>query len=148
MDSTDKKILNLLQEEFPLTERPFEDIGRKVGLTGQETMERVKRLKLDGYIRRIGPVLDPKKMGYASLLCAAAVTPERLEEVAAAVSADSGVTHNYERDGELNLWFTVTMKERDDIDRFIAGLEETYSIRIHRFPEKRTFKIKTHFVLE
>lgn len=148
IDGIDKKILNLLQEELPLVEKPFEEIGEKVGLTGKEVMERVARLKQDGYIRRIGPVLDPKKMGYSSLLCAAAVPPERIEEVAAAVSAQAGVTHNYERDGELNLWFTVTMKEKKDIDRFISDLEEKYSITIHRFPEKRTFKIKTHFALK
>ncbi len=148
IDSVDKEILNLLQEELPLVERPFEEIGEKVGLTGKETMERVDRLKQGGYIRRIGPVLDPKKMGYSSLLCAAAVPPERIEEVAAAVSAHAGVTHNYEREGEPNLWFTVTMKEKKDIDSFISGLEGTYSIKIYRFQEKRTFKIKTHFALK
>lgn len=148
MDSIDKKILNLLQEELPLVEKPFEEIGEKIGLTGKEVMERVDRLKQDGYIRKIGPVFDPKKMGYSSLLCAAAVPPERIEEVAAAVSAQPGVTHNYERDGELNLWFTVTMKEKKYIDSFISGLEGTYSIKIYRFPEKHTFKIKTHFTLK
>lgn len=148
MDNIDKKILNLLQDELPLAEKPFEEIGKKVGLTGEETMKRVIRLKQDGLIRRIGPMLDAKKMGYSSLLCAAAVPVERIEEVAAAVSAETGVTHNYERDGELNLWFTVTMKEKKDIDSFISGLEGTYSIKIYRFPEKRTFKLKTHFALK
>lgn len=148
MDNIDKKILNMLQEQLPFVEKPFEEIGKKVGLTGTQTMERVLRLKQDGIIRRIGPVLDPKKMGYASMLCAAAIPPEHLEEIALAVSAESSVTHNYERDSELNLWFTVTMKEKKDINRFISDLEKTYFIKIYRFPEKRTFKIKTHFILK
>ena len=56
-----------------------------------------------------------------------------------------GVTHNYEREGELNLWFTVTMERKEDIERFLSMLEETFSITIQRFPEKRTFKIRTRF---
>jgi len=145
MDHADRQILTMLQEEFPLTERPFDAIGEKIGLSGEETRRRVTQLKESGYIRRIGPVLDPKKMGYVSLLCGTAVPAGRLEEVARAVSAESSVTHNYEREGDLNLWFTVTMKKNEDIERFLKTLEEAFSIRIYRFPEKRTFKIKTRF---
>jgi DNA-binding Lrp family transcriptional regulator len=145
MDHADRQILTMLQEEFPLTERPFDDIGEKIGLSGEETRRRVTRLKERDYIRRIGPVLDPKKMGYVSLLCGASIPAGRLEEVARAVSAEPSVTHNYEREGDLNLWFTVTMKKNEDIERFLKTLEEAFSIRIYRFPEKRTFKIKTRF---
>lgn len=145
MDTIDKRILNVLQEEFPLTERPFEAIGAKVGLTEKETRERVKNLRDRGYIRRIGPVLDAGRLGYASLLCGVAVPPDRLEEVSGAVTEESGVTHNYEREGELNLWFTVTMERTEDIERFLSRLEKTFSVTIHRFPEKRTFKIRTRF---
>ncbi len=145
MDVMDKQILNMLQEEFPLTERPFDAIGEKIGLSGDEVRVRVMKLKNRGYIRRIGPVLDPKKMGYVSYLCGVAVPPERLEDVAGTVSAEPAVTHNYERNGELNLWFAVTMKEKDDIERFLTSLEEAFSITIYRFPEKQTFKIKTRF---
>ena len=145
MDVMDKQILNMLQEEFPLTERPFDTLGEKIGISGEEVRVRVMELKHRGYIRRIGPVLDPKKMGYVSLLCGVAVPPERLEDAARAVSAEPAVTHNYERDGDLNLWFTVTMKKKDDIERFLTSLEKTFSITIYRFPEKQTFKIKTRF---
>ena len=145
MDVIDKKILNMLQEEFPLTERPFDDIGIKIGLSGEETRKRVTDLRLRGYIRRLGPVLDPKRMGYTSLLCGVAVPHDRLEEIACAVSEEPGVTHNYERQGDLNLWFTVTMKSKDNIERFLSTLEESFSVTIHRFSEKRTFKIRTRF---
>lgn len=147
MDTIDKKILNVLQEEFPLAERPFEAIGAKVGLTEKETRERVKNLRDRGYIRRIGPVLDAGRLGYASLLCGVAVPPDRLEEVSGAVTVEPGVTHNYEREGELNLWFTVTMERTEDIERFLSRLEKTFSVTIHRFPQKRTFKIRTRFPL-
>ncbi|MDD3845654.1 MAG: Lrp/AsnC family transcriptional regulator [Syntrophorhabdaceae bacterium] len=147
MDVIDRRILNMLQEEFPLTEKPFDDIGAEIGLGGEEIRQRVASLKLRGYIRRIGPVLDPKRMGYVSLLCGVAAPHGRLEELARAVSAQPAVTHNYERTGELDLWFTVTMKNKEDIERFLSTLEETFSVTIYRFPERRTFKIKTRFTI-
>lgn len=145
MDDTDRKLLDMLQDEFPLTERPFTDIGKKVGLTGEEVQERLRTLKASGYIRRIGPVLDPKQLGYSSLLCAAALEPGRLDKMAEAVNGEPSVTHNYEREGELNLWFTVSMRTRADIDSFLKKIEDTFSVTILRFPQKRTFKIKTRF---
>ena len=145
MDAIDRRMLNILQEDFPLAERPFEAIGAKVGLTEEETRKRVKSLKDRGYIRRIGPVLDAGKLGYTSLLCGVAVPPERLEDISGAVNREAGVTHNYEREGELNLWFTVTMERKEDIERFLTTLEDAFSVTIQRFPEKRTFKIRTRF---
>lgn len=142
----DRKLLDMLQEEFPLAEKPFLEIGEKMGITGNEVKTRMERLKAKGYIRRIGPVLDAKKLGYHSLLCAAVVRPDIIEDLAYAINAEPSVTHNYERDGELNLWFTVTMKTQSDIDKFLKGIEDKFSITIHRFPEKRTFKIKTRFI--
>jgi DNA-binding Lrp family transcriptional regulator len=145
MDQIDRAILNIIQEEFPLTEKPFEAIGRQVEISGKEALERVKRLKEEGFIRRIGLVLERKKLGYASLLCGVHVDNDKIEEVAGTISAEPAVTHNYERDGELNLWFTVTMKTIDDINIFLRNIEERHALRIYRFPEKKTFKIKTYF---
>ncbi|HNT44292.1 MAG TPA: hypothetical protein PKN85_07495, partial [Syntrophorhabdaceae bacterium] len=116
-----------------------------IGLTEEETRNRVKDLKDGGRIRRIGPVLDAKRLGYTSLLCGVAIPPDRLGQISGTVSEEPGVTHNYEREGELNLWFTVTMERKEDIERFLSMLEETFSITIQRFPEKRTFKIRTRF---
>ncbi|MBA4391668.1 MAG: Lrp/AsnC family transcriptional regulator [Syntrophus sp. (in: bacteria)] len=145
MDILDRTILNIIQEEFPLTEKPFEAIGKGVGISETEALERVKKLKEKGFIRRIGLILERKKLGYASLLCGVHVDADKIEEVAEMISKEPGVTHNYERDGELNLWFTVTMKTIDDIDTFLGNIEKRCSLRIYRFPEKRTFKIKTFF---
>ncbi len=145
MDAIDRAILNIIQEEFPLTEKPFEAIGRQVEINEKEALERVKKLKEEGFIRRIGLVLERKKLGYASLLCGVHIDDNRIEEVAGTISEEPGVTHNYERDGELNLWFTVTMKTIGDIDIFLGNIEKKYSLTIYRFPEKKTFKIKTYF---
>ncbi len=145
MDATDRKILNLIQTEFPITERPYAEIGRQVGIGEREAVERVQRLKREGYIRRIGPVLERKKLGYASALCGVHVEPEVLEEVAGAINAFPGTTHNYEREGELNLWFTVSAKTGEELERFLTDLEERYGLKVFRFPERRVFKIKTYF---
>lgn len=147
IDPIDRAILNSIQEEFPITKRPFETIGRQIGISEKEALDRIKRLTKEGYIRRIGPILERKKLGYASLLCGTHVDDNLIEAVAEVINKETGVTHNYERDGELNLWFTVTMKTMNDIDKFITNLEKTFGIRIYKFPEKRTFKIKTYFPL-
>jgi len=145
MDATDRAILNMIQDEFPLTEKPFEAIGNRTGISPQEALKRIKRLKQEGYIRRVGLVLESKKLGYKSLLCAARIDPDAIEEVAAVINREPGVTHCYERDGELNLWFTITMGTVDQINEFISRLEKTFSIKLYKFPEKKTFKIKTFF---
>lgn len=147
MDEIDKKILNLIQEEFPFSERPFADIGKEVGIGEKEAVKRVKELKEKGIIRRIGPILERKKLGYVSVLCGVHVDDSTIMEVAQEISALTGVTHNYEREGDLNLWFTITKKTIGEIDGALADLERTYGLRIYRFPEKRMFKIKTYFPL-
>ena len=145
MDTIDRAILNSIQKEFPLTEKPFEAIGEQVGISEAEALERIKRLTEKGYIRRIGLVLERKKLGYASLLCGTRVDADMIEAIAGEINKEPGVTHNYEREGELNLWFTVIMKTTDDINTFITNLENIFPIKVYKFPEKRTFKIKTYF---
>jgi DNA-binding Lrp family transcriptional regulator len=145
MDEIDKKILNLIQEGFPLHERPYAEIGRQIGIGEDEAMERVQSLKDAGIIRRIGVVFEPKKLDYTSTLCGVHVEEETLMDVVETINQNTGVTHNYEREGDLNLWFTIIADKPEEIDTFIEGLERRFSIKIYRFPKKRVFKIKTYF---
>jgi siroheme decarboxylase len=147
LDDKDRQILNLIQEEFPLVPRPFLQIGGPLGLTEEEVLSRVKEFKAAGLIRRIGPVLERRKLGYASCLCGVAVDEERIGEVAREISKQVGITHSYERTGDLNLWFTITKKTAGEIDRFLTETEERFGLTIYRFPAKRVFKIKTFFPL-
>jgi siroheme decarboxylase len=147
MDEIDRKILNLIQEEFPLTERPYEEIGKLVGVTEEEALARVKNLKEAGYIRRIGLVLEKKKLGLSSTLCGVHVEEEGLAALVEEINREPGVTHNYEREGDLNLWFTVTKGTPAEIDGFLARLESGHAIKVYRFGEKQMFKIKTFFPL-
>lgn len=145
MDEMDKRILNLIQEEFPLHERPYEELGKRLGIDEKEALDRVQNLKDRGIIRRIGVIFEPKKLDYTSTLCGVHVEEERLAEVVGAINSHAGVTHNYEREGELNVWFTIIADSSEEIDSFVADLERRFSVKIHRFPKKRVFKIKTYF---
>ncbi len=145
MDEKDRKILNLIQEEFPLVERPYAEIGRLAGITEDEALARMLSLKQRGYIRRLGPVLERKKLGYSSTLCGVHVEEEKIPGVVARINAQAGVTHNYEREGDLNIWFTITKPTQEAIDQFIGELEREFDLKVYVFPEKRVFKIKTFF---
>jgi len=145
VDEIDRQILNLIQEEFPIAARPFAEIGERVGVSEADALERVKKAKKEGYIRRIGPVLEPKKLVFTSTLCGVRVEEALLMDVVKEINRHKGVTHNYEREGELNVWFTITAESAQEIDEFLGGLEKRFSLKIYRFPKKRVFKIKTYF---
>lgn len=145
LDEIDKKILNLIQHGFPVSKRPFWEIGKAIGIDEQEAFKRIKTLKEKRIIRRIGPIIERKKIGYISVLCGLYADKGKIEEIAEAINRHAGVTHNYERDGELNLWFTITGKTEDEIENFLKSLEKMFSVKIYRFPERKVFKIKTYF---
>jgi DNA-binding Lrp family transcriptional regulator len=146
MDEIDKKLLNILQKEFPLEERPFQIVAEKCGIDEEEVISRVQKMKDDGVIRRIGAVFDGTKLGRTSTLCAARVPKEKLENFVNAVNAYKGVTHNYLRDNEYNVWFTVNAASPKEIESFLAGLKEKTGVYdILDMRAVRTFKINTFF---
>ncbi len=112
MDRIDRAILNEIQSNFPLRVRPFREVGRKLGLSEKEVLTRVSRLKKEGIIRRLGANFNSRKLGFTSTLCAAKVPKRRLDEFVAVVNEYPGVTHNYEREADYNIWFTVIANPR------------------------------------
>jgi siroheme decarboxylase len=145
VDATDKKILKVIQEGFPLSDTPFADVAAPLGLAEAEVISRIAALKQAGVIRRIGAVLDARSLGVATMLCAARVDRERIEEAAAAVSSFRQVTHNYERDGDYNLWFTVWARDEEELDRTIRDIEKKAGISVVRLPAVKTYKIRAVF---
>jgi DNA-binding Lrp family transcriptional regulator len=150
MDETDRRLLDRLQADFPLVERPFAVLADEFELAESEVLRRVRGLADAGLIRRVGPVLDPKKVGRVGTLCAVAVPPGRMEEVAARVSACEGVTHNYERvplHGRCpyNLWFTCTAEGQAALAARIDELSQAIGLPIERLPTRRKFKIGVRF---
>ena len=146
MDEIDKKILNILQKEFPLEERPFYAIAEKCGISEEEALSRIQKMKDEGIIRRIGAVFDGAKLGRVSTLCAARVPQDKLEKFVNAVNVSKGVTHNYLRDNEYNVWFTLNVSTAQEMESFLADLKKNTGITdILDMRAVRTFKIDATF---
>ena len=126
MDGTDKEILNLIQREFPLEREPFAAVGRGLGIGGDEVIRRIEMLKRGKVIRQISAIFDTRVLGYESSLVAATIPPEKLNEGAKAINSHPGVSHNYERNNEFNLWYTVAVPPDSRL-----GLEGTVDV-LHR----------------
>jgi len=113
MDDLDKRILSLIQTDFPVTPRPYDDLAERFDAGASDVIARVSAMRESGSIRRLGAVFDSRRLGYWSTLVAARLPEERLEEVAATVSLLAGVTHNYRRRHAYNLWFTLTAQSNN-----------------------------------
>jgi len=149
LDKADRLILNEIQRNFPLTHRPFLALARRLKLREKEVMERVKRLKDVGIIRRIGASFSARAVGFTSTLCAAKVPEEKIEEFVAVVNTYPEVTHNYERDGDYNLWFTLIAPSKKKIDHILAEISRRTGVKeILNLPAIKTFKIAVDFNFE
>jgi DNA-binding Lrp family transcriptional regulator len=148
MDDTDRLILNRIQSDFPITPRPYDEIGKQAGISEDEVMARLTHLKDKQIIRRIGGNFVPEKLGYVSTLCAAQVPENRIQDFMTAVNRFPGVTHNYLRDDPFNIWFTFIARSMDEIKANLEKIaSETGITRILNLPATRTFKIKAQFDL-
>jgi len=148
LDPMDRAILQILQKDFSVTVQPYLEIAHKLGTTEEEVMARITALKNRGLIRRIGGVFDSRKMGYYSTLCAMQVPPQRIQTTAEAISKIEGVTHNYLRDNEWNMWFTLTAQSKEEADKILSELEATAGIPVFAMPAKKTYKINVSFDVE
>ncbi len=115
MDDLDKEILNEIQWSFPLVTRPFDSIAKKFNTTPKIVKERLNNLKEIGVLRQLSAIFDTRKLGYTSSLVAMEIEADKLEYVASQINRHPGVTHNYERDHEFNLWFTLAVPPGADL---------------------------------
>jgi siroheme decarboxylase len=142
MDTIDHKILSIINNTLPLAERPFQIIAQSVGISEEETIDRLKKLKAGHIIRRIGAVVNPRCIGWQSTLCAADVPMERLDEFAALVGRYEEVTHNYVREGQPNCWFTLIAPNKERLSEIIHEIEQAFDIKVLDLPASKVFKIK------
>jgi siroheme decarboxylase len=151
LDDTDKRLMNLLQSSFPLTAEPYAALAPEAGLEADELMERTARL-LDGrIIREITPIFDTRALGYSSMLVAAKVDAENPHRAAKIINSHPGVSHNYLRTHDFNLWFTIATPPDSDL-----GLEGTLETlqrltgaeSIRQLPTLRLFKINMNLEME
>ncbi len=146
LDDIDRAILNRIQSDFPIASRPYRIIAEILGLTEEDVIKRVLRLKDAGIIRRIGGNFTPDKLGFVSTLCAAAVPEDKISRFTEVVNRYPGVTHNYRRDNAVNIWFTFIAPTMDEIKANLKQIaEETGVTKILNLPATKVFKIRAEF---
>ncbi len=146
MDDIDRKILGMIQSEFPLSRRPYRDLSDLLGLSEEEIFGRVKNLKKDGIIRRIGGSFDSRSLGFTTTLCAAKVPDNRIGLFVQEVNKYPGVTHNYLREHEYNIWFTLVVSDQREVDRLIGEIIRSTGVEeLINLPATRTFKVSADF---
>lgn len=148
LDSIDRQILNLLQNDFPVAAQPFKIMAERMGISEGEVLSRIGSMKSAGLIRRIGGIMDTRSLGYYSTLCTAMVPDSRVDEAAETINRLPGVTHNYLRDHDYNLWFTLTVPTREEADRILTELESELGVEIVSMPAEKVFKIRVNFDME
>ncbi len=150
LDEADKALLQTLQDDFPLTTRPWDALASRLDTTTEDVMERIGRLKKEGVIRRIGPVLETDRVGLtARTLVLMKVPPGRMEEVAGIVSGFEEVTHNYERDHEYNLWFTLITPSQERLSEALASIIDASGVSedsVLNLPVTGRYKIGVRYV--
>jgi DNA-binding Lrp family transcriptional regulator len=107
LDELDKRLLNLMQGSFPLAPRPYAEVATLAGISERDAMDRVQRLLDERIIRQVTPIFDTRALGYSSMLVAAKVDPENPWRAANVINEHPGVSHNYLRSHEFNIWFTI-----------------------------------------
>jgi siroheme decarboxylase len=142
IDLFDKQLLNDIQWVFPLVDRPYLEISKRHNMSEDEVMRRIAYMKDMGLIRQINAIFDTRRLGYKSALVAFAVMPDKLDSVANEVNKHPGVSHNYERNHDFNMWFTLAVppygEMKRDLDR-LASLDGVIKYRL--LPTLKLYKI-------
>ena len=151
LDEIDKKILQILQDDFPIVEKPWLEISNRLKINEDEVITRLKRLTETGVVLKIGPIVDSSKMGLkAATLIAMKVPKNQVNAVASIINQFGNVSHNYEREDEYNVWFTLAaptnaeLTERLDIIKRKTGIKEQDILNL---PTLNRFKINVRFQL-
>jgi siroheme decarboxylase len=124
MDDRDRQLLNQIQNSFPLVARPYAELGQMLGEAEDEVIDRIRRLRRENIIRQISAIFDTKALGYRSSLVAMQVPHDRLADAAQIINEHPGVTHNYERNHEFNLWFTIAVPPESDLEAIVQRMHE------------------------
>ena len=151
LDELDKRLLNLMQGAFPIAARPYAEVAEKAGVTEQEAIARVRHLIDERIIRQVTPIFDTRALGYSSMLVAAKVDPENPWRAATVINEHPGVSHNYLRNHEFNIWFTIATEPDSplgldgtlEVLRRLAGAES-----IRQLPTLKLFKIRMDLEME
>ena len=142
IDAVDRQIVDKLQGDFPICERPYAAAAERLGITEDELLARLQRLLDDKVLTRFGPMVQIERMGGAFVLAALAVPEARYDEVTALVNALPQVAHNYRREHALNMWFVLATETPAGIAEAIARIERDIGLPVYAFPKEREYFVE------
>lgn len=144
----DRQLLNLVQTALPLSPRPYQDLARQLNTDEKTVLSRLASLKERGYIRHIGAFFDSTQLGYIGTLVAVKVQSEYIACVAEAINSYPGVTHNYQREGEYNLWFTLLAPTLESQTNTLAAVRQLAGVeKLLSLPASKKYKVNVSFKL-
>jgi siroheme decarboxylase len=142
VDDLDRELLNAVQWDFPLEPRPFAVLGERLGIDEPVVRERIRNVKAEGVLRQLSAIFDTRALGYTSALVAAKIDPEHVDDAAGIISEHPGVSHNYKRNHEYNLWYTIAVPPNASLDAHIDVLHRESGARVTRkLPTLKLYKI-------
>ena len=141
-DDTDRRLINAIQGEFPLSERPFAEVGVLLGLAEDEVIARLQSLLDDRVLTRFGPMYQIERMGGAFCLAAIAVPEAQWTSAVEAVNAFPEVAHNYRREHALNMWFVLATETPEGIADCARRIEAVTGLVVHLFPKEREYFVE------
>ena len=151
LDETDRQILQVLQDDFPVVQEPWLEISRRLNISQDEVLSRIKQLIEAGAILKIGPIFDASAIGLrAATLVAMRVPKNRVNEVATVINGYPNVVHNYERDNEYNVWFTLAAPTSKELAMTLDEIKQKTGVGEHDtfdLPTVQRFKINMRFQL-
>ncbi len=139
LDALDRRLVNCLQDGFPIAERPFAEVAERLGADEAEVIARLGRLLEDGVLSRFGPLYNVAEMGGAMTLAAMSVPETRFGEVAELVNGYLEVAHNYRRDHRFNMWFVVACETPEEIAAVLADIEARSALPVLDLPKEEEF---------
>jgi siroheme decarboxylase len=151
LDYLDKRLLNLMQGQFPIAKRPYQHVAAEAAIPESEVLSRIQRLLDERIIRQVTPIYDTRALGYSSMLVAAKVDPENPWRAATVINEHPGVSHNYLRNHEFNIWFTIATEPDSPLglERTLTTLAELAGAEsIRQLPTIKLFKIRMDLEME
>ncbi len=142
LDDADRRLINGLQGDFPLSDEPFAEAAATLGVTEDELIGRLRRLLDRGVLTRFGPMFQIERMGGAFVLAALSVPEADFERVAGQVNALPEVAHNYRRENALNMWFVLAAETPEGIGQAIDAIETATGLSVFAFPKEREYFVE------
>ncbi|MDY0266554.1 MAG: AsnC family transcriptional regulator [Methanimicrococcus sp.] len=145
LDEIDRKLINLIQLDFPISKNPFEEIAEKIGTSEEVVISKLSALKENGILRRIGPIINTRGIGGTNTLAAVKVSAADVDKAALVINKYDEVSHNYLRDEAYNVWFTVSAPTQKRLDQILTEIQTELNCPLLDLPTIRQYKIQVNF---